>query len=532
MGQLQDYATLSLPLTPIEKEQLEDYEATITRGLNTFYEVGAALVAIKTQKLYRAEYRTFEEYCTEKWHIGHSRAYQLIEAAAIKENLSTMVDILPENERQVRELKGLEPDQQRQVWAKAVDTAPNGKITAQHIKDVRQAEIPMPEPAPKMAITTNHPISVFIPPDSAPVKNCKVCQYHKNMNSHKEGVHIPGGTGKCTRPGGHCNPEIVAGYLTDYGKCAKCGTRLTGPGHAWFDSKHHDTERICDDCQPEYVKAFQKDMQRDPVDHALHAELEDDDEPEPEEDLYHEHRAQGMLDDYPDEREPEDEETPIKTRLERCQACLGKCFYTNKGIVKIDEINTIMGLVRGVTYPWPPDSQKYAAMTANFTLEELRYEVNLRDWEAAKARKFPEPESEPEEDLYQEHRAQGMIDDYPDDAIEIPEHCCTFCHGTEHLYKTLNGLTVCLFCINDPSNFYMRDREKIVRAGLRLLKPGGRMKAYELQELLPMKSGTKSPSGETLYSFRIIEKFETKAAMQRRIKELEQNDQIVFESRL
>lgn len=530
MGQLQDYATLPLPLTPVEKEALADYEVTITRGLNTFYEVGAALMAIKTQKLYRAEYRTFEEYCAEKWHIGHSRAYQLIEAAAIKENLSTTVDILPENERQMRELKGLEPDQQRQVWAKAVDTAPKGKITAQHIKDVRQQEIPMPEPEPpKMMITTNHPISVFIPPKEKPA--APIWKIEAAVREWNKAFHFN-------------SPEASAFYLSG----------VKHRAYGWNDQFINiklalpDSLQISDGDLHQAINNVLEQIQQSsgftigPI--ALDGWTCSGCD---------KHLIGGWRLDYasgkklcmacvqninscghhePADREPGTEEETPATRLERCQACLGKCFYTNKGIVKIDEINTIMGLVRGVTYPWPPDSQKYAAMTANFTLEELRYEVNLRDWEAAKARKFPGPESEPEEDLYQEQRAQGMIDDYPDDAIEIPEHCCTYCHGTEHLYKTLNGLTVCLFCINDPTNFFMRDREKIVKSGLRLLKPGGRMKVYELQELLPMKSGAHSPSGQALYSFQIIEKFETKAAMQRRIKELEQDEHLIFESRV
>jgi hypothetical protein len=185
---MNDLATLPLPLTPIEREQLVDYEATIKRGLNTFYEVGNAFVAINQRKLYRVESRTFEEYCREKWGISRPRAYQLMEAAETRENLSTVVDILPENERQIRELKGLEPDQQRQVWQKAVETAPNGKVTAQHIKDVRQVEIPMPAPKdpPKAAPVT--PVSVFVPQEQP-------------------------------RP--------------TYGPCAKCGNRLTGFGTNW-----------------------------------------------------------------------------------------------------------------------------------------------------------------------------------------------------------------------------------------------------------------------------------------------------------
>lgn len=165
---LHDYATLPLPLTSVEREQLAEYETTIARGLNTFYDVGAALMAIKRQKLYRAAHRTFEEYCAQTWNIGHSSAYRMIEAAEVKENLSPIGDKFPDNESQARALTGLAPDQQRQVWAKAVETAPNGKVTAQHIKEVRQVEIPIPEPEPEpvpMAAPVKQ-ISVFVPQHS------------------------------------------------------------------------------------------------------------------------------------------------------------------------------------------------------------------------------------------------------------------------------------------------------------------------------------------------------------------------------
>lgn len=185
---LHDYATLPLPLTTVEQETLHSYEATIERGLTTFYEVGAALMAIKSQKLYRAEFRTFEEYCQKKWNVGHSRAYQLIEAAGIRENLSTTVDessttvdVLPANEHQARALSGLQPEQQRQVWQMAVDTAPGGKVTAQHIKDIRQTEIPMPKPETKPEAAPVKQIHIYMP-DKQPRPKTALEQHFEELN--------------------------------------------------------------------------------------------------------------------------------------------------------------------------------------------------------------------------------------------------------------------------------------------------------------------------------------------------------------
>lgn len=67
---------------------------------------------------------TFEEYCKSKWDISRPRAYELMKAAEVKENLSTTVDI---SERVVRPLTRIkDPDEQREVYQKAVETAPEG----------------------------------------------------------------------------------------------------------------------------------------------------------------------------------------------------------------------------------------------------------------------------------------------------------------------------------------------------------------------------------------------------------------------
>jgi hypothetical protein len=99
-------------------------------------EVGAALLTIRDSRLYRQNYATFEDYCRERWGIKHSRAYQLMDAAGVMRNLSTIVEVLPANEAQVRPLAQLAPNEQREVWQEAVETAPNGKVTAAHIQQV------------------------------------------------------------------------------------------------------------------------------------------------------------------------------------------------------------------------------------------------------------------------------------------------------------------------------------------------------------------------------------------------------------
>jgi ParB family chromosome partitioning protein len=123
-------------LTKTERQKLERCEAVIQRGLNTFVEVGQALLTIRDDRLYRAEFGTFEEYCKGKWGWARNYANKLIASAEVVGNLGTMVPILPESERQARPLTALLPEQQIAVWQRAIETAPNGKITAAHVQGV------------------------------------------------------------------------------------------------------------------------------------------------------------------------------------------------------------------------------------------------------------------------------------------------------------------------------------------------------------------------------------------------------------
>jgi hypothetical protein len=131
-------------LSSSEAGRLAELETVIERGLQTFIEVGSALMEIRNSRLYRQMYATFEEYCQERWDLRKSRTYQLMDAAEVVENLksSTIVELssgsipLPVNEAQARPLAKLEVEMQRQVWQRAVETAPEGKITAKHVETV------------------------------------------------------------------------------------------------------------------------------------------------------------------------------------------------------------------------------------------------------------------------------------------------------------------------------------------------------------------------------------------------------------
>lgn len=126
-----------------ERSELLRHENTIEQGLKTFVDVGNALLSIRDKRLYRQDFGTFEEYCQDRWGMSRPRAYQLIEAAEVRKNLSTTVDIpLPTSERQARPLTKLDPVDQPIAWQRAVETAPNGKVTAAHVEATAKTFLP------------------------------------------------------------------------------------------------------------------------------------------------------------------------------------------------------------------------------------------------------------------------------------------------------------------------------------------------------------------------------------------------------
>ena len=119
-------------ITLDERSRLYQLEETIRQGLNTFVDVGNALLEIRDKRLYRQEHSTFEEYCNKQWNFTKQRVYQLMDSASVIDTLkkSTVVDFLPTSERQARPLASLEPEEQVEAWKRVITSTPEGKITA------------------------------------------------------------------------------------------------------------------------------------------------------------------------------------------------------------------------------------------------------------------------------------------------------------------------------------------------------------------------------------------------------------------
>lgn len=168
-------------LTVKETARLTELEAVIEKGVNTFIEVGDALLIIREEKLYRNEHETFEVYCRVRWQFGRARANQLIEAAQITHVITespggTMATNgshsetpavgnatpVPATERQVRALAKLPESERAEAWQEVVEAAGDAKVTAKNLADVVNRRLgPTPEilcPSCQRALRVGKPV--------------------------------------------------------------------------------------------------------------------------------------------------------------------------------------------------------------------------------------------------------------------------------------------------------------------------------------------------------------------------------------
>jgi hypothetical protein len=144
-----------------ERQILVALEGTIKTHLQSFVDVGTALLRIRDERLYREKSETFEAYCQAEWGFGKSHSYRLIEAAATVKELSSPIGDKCEDgehssplgdksgtvatERVAREVAKAPPEKRAEVVKKAAETAPKDKagkpkVTAAHVRRVVEQE--------------------------------------------------------------------------------------------------------------------------------------------------------------------------------------------------------------------------------------------------------------------------------------------------------------------------------------------------------------------------------------------------------
>ena len=151
-------------LTP--DEQCDRYQLEL-QVEQAFYRAGKALAILRQRRLYRSTHKTFEAYCQDRFGFTRRHSDYLIAGAVvvdnlqqtrtipsqnqlneqnqpeeIKENPNTIpAPILPTKLEQIKPITSLKPDEQRQIWDKAVVTAngkvPSGRIVKQMVEQLK-----------------------------------------------------------------------------------------------------------------------------------------------------------------------------------------------------------------------------------------------------------------------------------------------------------------------------------------------------------------------------------------------------------
>lgn len=128
-------------LNGAEEMKLEAYEKIIEQNIGGFMLVGRALKAIQDEKLYREKFKTFSEYCQQRWGLSDKYAYRHIKAFTCMEELQKELSPngkirLPNNESQVRPLTSLESDKQAKAWQKVLAVCKDKPVTADDVQGV------------------------------------------------------------------------------------------------------------------------------------------------------------------------------------------------------------------------------------------------------------------------------------------------------------------------------------------------------------------------------------------------------------
>jgi hypothetical protein len=145
-----EYPPRAAPLTVQERVRFSQLIRTVETNLNSFLAAGAALAEIKSSKLYREKFETFEEFTRITFGLARSTCDQLIRSQATAELLMANGVDLPPNttEAIVRPVSNLpSPELQVQAWrlvqAVSPERGPSQPIASKVVRVIKNAiELP------------------------------------------------------------------------------------------------------------------------------------------------------------------------------------------------------------------------------------------------------------------------------------------------------------------------------------------------------------------------------------------------------
>jgi hypothetical protein len=122
----------TIALTAREKIRKEQLERVVEHGLAQFLEVGKALAELRSRRLYRTHFATFEDYVRTRFGLARSSVDQLIRSASTAQCLLDNGLDLPESttESMIRPISALPGDELKVAcWQFAQSLAPECGVT-------------------------------------------------------------------------------------------------------------------------------------------------------------------------------------------------------------------------------------------------------------------------------------------------------------------------------------------------------------------------------------------------------------------
>ena len=121
-------------LSQTESTRLLQLEEEIGEDLKAVFRIGINLMEIRDNKLHRDNFKSFEDYCNDKWSKGSNWARKMIKAVEVQQ-------VVPiENEWQARQLVDLSDDKKVEVFTRAVDEVNTpAMVTGTQLKRIKQS---------------------------------------------------------------------------------------------------------------------------------------------------------------------------------------------------------------------------------------------------------------------------------------------------------------------------------------------------------------------------------------------------------
>jgi hypothetical protein len=121
-------------LTKQEKRRLKECEVIIHRHGRAFIELANALFTIRNERLYRAQYATFADYCQDRLRFSRQYASGIAKAAQVINGLPADLSSFVDNEHCARELGKVVPEKREAVIRRIIAEGKN--VTGLSIPDI------------------------------------------------------------------------------------------------------------------------------------------------------------------------------------------------------------------------------------------------------------------------------------------------------------------------------------------------------------------------------------------------------------